>query len=183
MQHILALDPAKADGAVRELFDAVKQQLGAVPNIFRTVGQSPATLKGLLQFMTALSGGEISARLREQIALACAGANHCDYCAAAHTALGKRLGVEDAELSRNLTGEAEQPQAAAILRFVRKVVRERARIDAAELHLLREAGLSDGQIVEVIGNIALNLFTNYFNHIADTDVDFPAVRLPLAQAA
>ena len=183
MQHIPPVLPDHARGATRVLFDAIQKQLGGVPNIFRTLGQSPATLKGFLDFTAALSGGELSAQLREQIAIACAGANACDYCASAHTALGRRAGLDPDEMARNLSGRASDPQADAVVSFARKVVRERGRVGEAELRALRAAGLSESAIVEVIGNIAANLFTNYFNHIAGTVVDFPVVRTEVAHAA
>lgn len=161
----------------------IKQQLGGVPNIFRTMGQSPATLKGYLDFSGALAAGKLSAKLREQIAIACAGANGCDYCASAHTALGKMAGLEPNEMARNLAGRATDSQADAVVSFVRKVVNARGRIADTELRALRDAGLGDGLIVEIIANIAANLFTNYFNHIAGTEIDFPVVRTAVAQAA
>lgn len=184
MPHIHPLDPDQASGPAAELFAAIHAQFGVVPNIFRTVGQSPAALKGLLGLSGALGEGELSAALREQIALASAGANGCDYCASAHTAIGRGAGLSAEEAARNLEGAASDPQARAVLDFVNLVIRERADIDnAAELGKLREAGLSEAQIVEVIAHIALNQFTNYFNHIAGTSIDFPAVSSRPARAA
>lgn len=183
MPTIPALDPATTDNAARPLFDAVQKQLGVVPNIFRTLGQSPATLQALLGFNTALAGGKLSARQREQIALACAGANACDYCASAHSALGAMAGLGKEEMTRNLAGDSADAQTAALLGFVRKVVERRARVEAIEVDRLRAAGFGHAQIVETIGHIAANLFTNYFNHVAGTEIDFPVVRTEVARAA
>jgi uncharacterized peroxidase-related enzyme len=183
MPTIPALDPATTDTAARPLFDAVQKQLGTVPNIFRTLGHSPATLQALLGFNTALAGGKLSARQREQIALACAGANACDYCASAHSALGGMAGLGKEEMARNLSGDASDARTAALLGFVRTVIERRARIDATEVERLRAAGFGDAEIVETVGHIAANLFTNYFNHIAGTEIDFPVVSTAVAKAA
>jgi uncharacterized peroxidase-related enzyme len=183
MQTIPRLDPEQAGEASKELFDAIRRQMGGVPNIFSTMGHSPAVLKGYLDFSAALAEGELSAQLREQIALACAGANGCDYCASAHSALGKMAGLKPDELTLNLAGRSSDPQVDVVLEFVRKVVIQRAHLDADDVSALRKAGLGDAHIVEVIGQIAVNLFTNYFNHIASTDVDFPIVRTEVALAA
>ncbi len=184
MPHIRAVIPQEATGATAELFAAITQKIGGVPNIYRTVGQSPAALKGILGLSGALAEGELSAALGEQIALACAGANGCDYCASAHTLLGKNAGLSAEETQRNLQGHASDPQAAVVLAFVRRAVRERALLDnATELGRLRDAGLTEAQVVEVIAHIALNLFTNYFNHLAGTEIDFPVVNSRLAVAA
>ena len=43
----------------------------------------------------------------------------------------------------------------------------------AELEDVREAGFDYGVIAEVVAHVALNLFTNYFNNVAETDIDFP----------
>ena len=50
--------------------------------------------------------------------------------------------------------------------------------------LPRGAGFTDGEITEIVANVAVNIFTNYFNHVARTDVDFPrvTVTLPVAVA-
>lgn len=182
MQIIPQINPNEAVGATHELFHAIQQQMGSVPNILRTMGQSTATLQAYLSFSKALSGGELPIQLREQIALTAAGVNGCDYCASAHSALGQVAGLDRNEVIRNLSGRASDPQADVVVMFVHKVIRDRARVSAADVTALRAAGLSDGQIVEIIGHIAMNIFTNYFNHIAGTEIDFPVVRTAGAEA-
>ena len=180
MPNLPAIDPAAADSRQKPLFDAVQRQFGAVPNIFRTLGNSPAALQAFLDFLGGLSQGELNAAQREQIALACAATNQCDYCAAAHSALGRGAGLDQAEIDKNLAGRASDPASAALISFTRQVVQERGHIDAAQVDALRAAGFSNAAVVEAIANIAANLFTNYFNHIADTEVDFPKARLAAA---
>lgn len=162
-------------GPAGELLGAVKQKLGVVPNIFATFAHSPAVLKGYLAFNEALAEGTLPASVREQIALTVAGENSCDYCASAHTAMAKGAGVSDEEAARNLEGEASDARVATILAFTKSAVEKRGWIDDEELAELREAGISDEEIVEVIANIAVNIFTNYFNHVAGTEIDFPRV--------
>lgn len=176
MPRIQPIDHATATGEAKVLLDGVKAAVGAVPNIFATFVNSPKVLEGFLAFNTALGEGALSPQLREQIAVAMAGANTCDYCASAHTALGKGAGVAKEELARNLQGQSADGNTQAVLSFVRKVVTERGWVSDADVQSLRDAGFGDGEIVEVVAHIALNTFTNYFNHIAETDIDFPVVR-------
>ncbi|MGE0564039.1 MAG: carboxymuconolactone decarboxylase family protein [Pseudolabrys sp.] len=183
MQRIAKIDPAAAPAKTNEMLDAVKRQLGGVPAIFQTIAQSPAALAGFLGFLGALGAGKLSAKLREQIALACAGANACDYCASAHSALGKKVGLASDEMTRNLRADSGDSRSRAALLFVRKVVAERGHVTDADLATLRAASFSDEEIVEIIANVALNIFTNYFNHIAATEIDFPAVSATSAKAA
>ena len=171
------------DGAAAEVLGAVRASLGRVPNIFATMAHSPAVLQGYLAFSGALGEGRLSAAVREQIALTVAGENACDYCASAHTALARGAGVSVEEAARNLRGEASDARIAAILSFARTVVRERGHVGAAELDTLRAAGVDEGELVEIIANIAANLFTNYFNHLAGTEIDFPAVSTAGARRA
>lgn len=176
MQRIPALDPAGAGGKTKVLFDAVTKQMGGVPNILKTMGQAPAVLEAYLGFAGALDSGSFKPAIREQIALAVAGVNQCDYCASVHTAVGQRLALSPEETARNLRAEASDPRVAGILAFARVIVEKRGSVDDADMSAIRNAGLGDSEIVEIIGHVALNIFTNYFNHIANTDIDFPVVK-------
>lgn len=162
-------------GAATDLIAGVEKKLGKVPNLLATMAQSPAVLESYLAFGGALDRGVLNPKLREQIALAAAGANRCDYCASAHAFIARRLGVDEAEASRNLAADSGDPKTAAILRFVTNVVRDRGRLrdPAAALDELRDKGLGEAELVEIIAHVALNVFTNYFNHVAETDIDFP----------
>ncbi len=93
MPRLNAVDPARATGKAKDFLDAVKAKLGLTPNMMRTMAGSPAVLEGYLSFGTALGGGSLPPGLREQIALAVAEANRCDYCLSAHTALGRLAGL------------------------------------------------------------------------------------------
>jgi AhpD family alkylhydroperoxidase len=141
------------------------------------MAQSPAVLEGFLAFNGALGSGILTAAVREQIALAVAGENACDYCASAHTFLAKAAGIDATEAARNLAGTATDPKVAAIISFARAVVRSRGLLvdPANSLNELRKAGLTEAEIVETLAHVGLNLFTNYFNHVANTEIDFPFV--------
>ena len=184
MPRIQPVDRASATGAAKDLLDGVHAAIGIVPNIYATLAQSPKALEGFLALNTALSRGLLPAKLREQIALAVAGENACDYCASAHTAVGKGTGLGAEELARNLQGRSEDAQVQAVLVFARKVVTERGWVGDSDVQALRDAGFSDAEIVEIVTHIGVNVFTNYFNHIVDTEIDFPVVRATAtAQAA
>ncbi len=184
MPHIAPIDLSNP-GEAADVVAAVKQKIGSVPNIFATMAQSPAALNAYLAFGGALDGASLSAKLREQIALTVAGVNACDYCASAHTFIAKSLGVSAEEAGDNLIGRAADPKTAAILRFAGEAVRNRATFadNAEALDELRSAGVSDTEIVEIVAVIALNIFTNYFNHLAGTEVDFPFVDATASRSA
>jgi uncharacterized peroxidase-related enzyme len=183
MPRINPIDSATANNKAASLLDAVQRALGTRPNLMTTMAHAPAALEAYLGFGKSLSSGKLGGALREQIALTVAGANTCEYCASAHTALAANAGVDEHERTANLEGLSGDPKVQAALRFVRAVVEKRGWIDNAELAAVRNAGYDDGEIVEIIANIAINIFTNYFNHIAKTEVDFPVVKVGQPVAA
>jgi uncharacterized peroxidase-related enzyme len=176
MSRFETIDLAAATGRTKELLDSVKQKFGMVPNITRLMANSPAALEGYLSFSGALADGTLGPRLREQIAIAVASANRCDYCLSAHTAAGRMVGLSQEELSAAQQGKAASDKEAAALQFATKIVRERGWVADKDVNGLRQAGFDDGQIIEVIATTVLNIFTNYFNHIAETQIDFPHVK-------
>ena len=183
MTRITALNPADAPATAQPMLAAVKAKLGMVPNLFKTFAHSPAVLQFYLSGSEALAGASISAALREQIALTTAGENDCNYCASAHTLMGKGAGVAADELAANLRGQSSDSKTHAALSFVKVIVAKRGRVSDADLANVRAAGYSDAEITEIVATVAANIFTNYFNHIADTAVDFPLVHATSLEAA
>ncbi|MHC4416387.1 MAG: carboxymuconolactone decarboxylase family protein [Planctomycetota bacterium] len=175
MPRLNPLPPDQIQGKTKTLLDGVQQKLGTTPNIFRTLAHSPAALEAYLSLGRALSGASLSALLRERIALVVANANGCQYCVSAHTAIGKRLGLDAVDLTASLEGTSSDPKVAPALRFARSIVTKRGWVDDAEVQDVRDAGYSDGEIAEIIATVAQNIFSNYFNHIAQTEIDFPKV--------
>lgn len=173
MSRITALDPAQASGQNAELFAAVKSKLGVVPNLMRTLAHSPAVLEGYLGLSATLAKGALPAAVREQLALAIAEANGCDYCLAAHSLLGKGAGLAPDAILEARRARAADPKTDALLTFAVKVVNKRGQVCDDALAAVREAGASDAEIVEVVAHVALNTLTNYTNNVARTAVDFP----------
>jgi uncharacterized peroxidase-related enzyme len=170
--------PARDDvpEASKPILDAVHKQLGVVPNMFRLIAQSPAALQGFAANNGALAKA-LDVKTRERIALAVAQVNACDYCLSAHTYLGLNLAkISPEEIALNRHGESGDAKANAAVSFAAKIVRERGRVSDADIRAVREAGFSDGAIVEILAVTAENIFTNLLNIVADTDIDFPVVR-------
>jgi len=182
MPRISAINPATATGEAKELLDGIQNKIGMAPNIYRTMAHSPAALKAYLGFGETLAGGRFNAKVREAIALTVAGANGCEYCASAHGAISRNLKVEEAEINRRLNAGSNDPKLDAALVFARKIVDTGGFVSDEELATVR-ATHDDEEIVEIIANVAGNFFTNYFNHIAQTDIDFPKVDIGQMRAA
>lgn len=175
MQRINAIETAVAAPAARSLLQGVQRKLGMTPNLMRTMAQSPAVLEAYLGFSGSLGKSSLSPKLREQIALTVGEVNACEYCLAAHTALGKMAGLGDEEIADSRRGTSPDRKTEAVLQFARQIVTARGRVSDADVRAVRAAGVNDAEISEIVASVALNIFTNYFNHVAGTEVDFPEV--------
>jgi AhpD family alkylhydroperoxidase len=144
-------------------------------NIFRGMANSPAVLDGFLKFNGALQQGKLDAKIRHAIALAVAQCNKTGYCLAAHTLLGKGAGLDDAAIRDARLGKSADKKTNAAVSLARQVLAGHGDVSDADASAAKAAGLDDGDIAEVIANVALNVFTNYFNNFNQSEVDFPKV--------
>lgn len=181
MPNVPLVDRETATGSVKEHLDQITSAFGTVPAMFKAVANSPAALASMWGSFGAFGGGTLGAALGEQIAVAVANRNSCEYCLAAHTALGKKAGLSRDTLAAAQDGQSDDPKTAALLDFALKLVNDRGQLSAADVQAVREQGWNDEQIVETIGQVALNLFTNYVNIALDVPIDFPNV--PLRRAS
>lgn len=183
MSRLIPIQPEKATGKAKELLDAVQAKLKITPNMTKVMANSPAVLQGYLQLNAALASGVLNPKLREEIALEVGEQNACEYCVSAHTAIGKMIGLSDPEIEAARDARSSSPKHAAALAFARQLVAAKGHPSDAEFNAARAAGLSDAEIAEVIGHVALNIFTNYFNNTAEVEVDFPKIALRHAASA
>ncbi|WP_454733513.1 MULTISPECIES: carboxymuconolactone decarboxylase family protein [Cupriavidus] len=178
MSRLHTIAAAEATGQTAELFAAIKKAVGKVPNAYLTIGSNaPAVLANVLQTGALLQkNSTLSAREVEAINLAVSEASACDYCVAAHTLTGKMAGYS-AEQTRELRAGAyaEDGKIDALVRFALTLVKTSGTLPAGAVDAVRAAGYTDRQIVESIQAVSAILFTNMFNRVNDTVVDFPKV--------
>ena len=182
MPRLTPIDPATATGDAKELLDGIQAAFGRTPNSFRAMANNPAVLKGWTQLSGALAP-TLPRKLSEQVAIAIAEQNGCAYCLSAHTAVAGLLGVDAHEIEHNRSGESDDERVAAALRFAQTVNAERGGISDDDLAKIRAAGYDDADIAAIVGHVALNVLTNYFNRVAQPVIDFPEVTPRVAQAA
>jgi uncharacterized peroxidase-related enzyme len=175
MAAIDPIDYESADGEARDLLEQVKALLGATPNMTTTMARS-AVLGGWLSLNAALRDGAIGGADAERIALGVAEANECSYCLSAHTYLARNVArLDDEEIARARRFDSAQARSAAILSFARSVLDARGGVSTSDLAAAREAALSDTELGDIVGHVALNVLTNYFNRAFGVEVDFPVV--------
>ena len=175
MPRLQPINTESADGKAKELLNQDQAKLGMTPNIMRTMANSPAVLQAYLGFGEALAKGSLSAKLRGQIALTVAQANGCNYCLAAHSAIGRTVGLGEEELLDSRRSFSTNKKDNAALQFAQRLVENRGVVDDDDISRLRDASFTDGEIAEIVATVTHNIFTNYFNHVAETAIDFPQV--------
>jgi uncharacterized peroxidase-related enzyme len=177
--RIAPVNFAGAEGRPLELLTAVKTKLGMIPNAVKTMAQSPAVLEGYLSLAGALKKGVLPASTREQIALSVSQTNGCEYCLSAHSITGKMAGLKPEQLLDARRGKASDPKAQAVLNLTQHLLERRGNVSDEQLTDARRAGLTDAELVEVVGNISVITLSNFLNQLAHTDIDFPRVTVSL----
>jgi uncharacterized peroxidase-related enzyme len=175
MQRILPLTAAETTGKTREQLEQIEKKFHRVPNIYATMANAPAVLDAYLALNAALSHTSLEPVLRERIALTVSAANSAEYCLAAHTAAGKALKIDDAELALARDARSSNPRYQAALKFARAVVEDLGQVTDADMAAVKKAGWSDAAVLEIVACATALLFSNYFNHVVATQVDFPAL--------
>ena len=174
MAHLATMDPSE-EAPSQQLLVAVKAKLGRIPNMMKVMANSPAVLKSYIDFSGNIASGALSAKLREQIALLVAQQNECHYCLSAHSMMGKIAGLTLPQIEESRSGIGIDQRATAALQFAALVLEGKGHVGISAVESVRSAGYNDGEIAEIIANVALNVFTNYFNSVTDPEIDFPPV--------
>ena len=180
MSRITVIENDIANPEQKELLDAIQSQLGMVPNFLKVFANSPAALRAFLGLHGIASEGSLDAPTRERIALALAQQNACDYCVSAHTALGRKAGLNGAEMEANRAGTSQDSKAAAAVKFAKALAEHNGQVTTAEILEIRNAGYSESDIVEIITHVGLNVLSNIIGKASQVEIDFPKVELKLA---
>lgn len=173
MPRLNVIQPEHATDPVKQIYDDVTAKMGKVANIFQGMANSPAALRAYLSMSAALAEGELSPEDREIVYLAVSENNGCHYCVSAHSMLAKRAGLSDDETLAARQFHSSDEKRAALLDFIRQVIATKGFVKDEDIRAVRQAGYSDGQIAEAIGYIGLATYSNLFNHVHDTPLDFP----------
>ncbi len=175
MPRLQPINRTTAPADVLELLVVVENQIGMVPNMIATMAQSTAVTQAYLGFAKSLSQGLIDEQLREQIALAVSQANRCGYCVSGHSAIGSSVGLTQDQLRDARSATSPNRKTEAVLQFTRRIIDKQGAVSDDDIDEIFNAGYGEAEIAEVVGHVALNVFANYFNLVAKTEIDFPPV--------
>lgn len=167
-----------ASGETADVFAGIRKAVGIVPNAYAAIGAlNTQALKAMLSADAVLARGVLSAQERETVKLVVSAIAGCDYCVAAHSLAAKASGlsVDTVRAIRALeaTGDTRRD---ALIQFVRRLQEGRGTLDAESFTALRSAGFPDEAVVDIALAISIITFTNVFNRVNDTVVDFPELK-------
>ncbi len=177
MSRINVVENQDANQEQAELYTAIAGALGSVPNFLKVFANSPSALKAFLGLHGIAGEGSLDPHTRERIALTLAEQNSCQYCLSAHTAIGRKAGLDNAEIESNRAGASEDLKAAAAVTFARSLVEHTGDVTNAEIQAVRDAGYSDSDIVEIITHVGMNILTHILAKASRVEIDFPKVEL------
>lgn len=166
---------AESSGHAAQLYAGIKAAVGLVPNAYVNIGSnSPLALETLLNIDGALKKGTLGAKESEVVKLVVSQTAECDYCLAAHTLIGKKTGLSKEDVLAIRHGKpSSDGRLDTLASFTRELISTKGSLPEAAFKKIKNGGFNDTQIVEIVLAITSITFTNLFNRINDTVVDFP----------
>ena len=173
MSRIEGLSAENVSSDSQQILDNVHNQLGFVPNLHRVIANSPRALAAWDASARALSD-TLDVETRHGIALAVSQVNHCGYCLASHTYTALHMArISKEEVSANKQGKSSDPKRAVAIHFAKEVVEMRGNIRDRDVQGVKDAGFSDGEIIDIVSLAMQFSLTNMLNNVAGTHIDFP----------
>ena len=168
--NVHTIDTAPEDS--RPLLEQAQQAFGFVPNLIGVLAESPAVAEAYLALGQVFDKSSLTAVERQVAILTISRYNECDYCMAAHSAIGsmQKVPADVIEAVRN-----DQPIADAKLEalrlFATAMVDKRGWLAEDDITAFLEAGYSKAQILEIVLAASFKTLSNYANHMAATPLD------------
>ncbi len=172
MERIKLLTKETAPEKSKKVLEEIGQGGARIINIFKVMANSPVVLKSFIEFHKVLAESNLEPDLIERIAIRLAVMNSCEYCLAAHSYSGSKI-LSQEEILLNREGKSADAKSQAALDFAASVMKNSGKISDEDFEKIKNAGFSDGEILEIVTVVSLNFLTNAINNVSGTKVDFP----------
>ena len=161
-----------APAASRPGLDAVRRQLGFIPNLFATFAESPTLLSGYLALDKTYNSGSLSPIERQAVLIAVSADNDCEYCVAAHSTVAGMLRAPETTVRAIREGApVSDSRIDALVHLTRTIVRTRGNVPQGTVEDFLARGFTKDQLGEVFVGVGLKTISNYFNALAGTPLD------------
>ncbi len=172
MPRLATIDPNNDTGAGADLLNGPLKEMQV--NIFKGLAAHPEVLEAFLGWSGGIKAGALTAAEHEILALRISETNGCEYCTSAHTMIAEGVGMDAATSLEARRGNADEMKHQALIDFTEAVMRTKGFVSNEQLEAFKSAGYGDPAVIEVIAAISAHTFTNLYNHVHATDLDFPA---------
>jgi uncharacterized peroxidase-related enzyme len=159
--------------ATQEVQETARKTLGFLPNLLEELSEhNPAAAKLYLTTTELIEEGELTATEREAVFLAVSRYNDCHYCTSIHgkKAIAAGLSPETVD-TINSGGLPSDDRLRPLVQATRLLLDKRGWLDDEDLESLRAKGLGRADLFEINAIIGIKTFSNYVNHVAQTEVD------------
>lgn len=161
-----------APPGAKPVLGAVKEKFGFVPNLMGVFATNPEALKSYLSLSDALGNSGLSSIEQQVVAITVSRENNCEYCVAAHSAIGTMGSIDKKVIDQLRTGQALSDTKLEALRvFTQKITSSRGWVDDSAVHAFKQVGYSDEHILAVLIGVSMKTLSNYTNHIGKTPLD------------
>lgn len=163
-----------ANPSVAEPLQAIRKQMGMVPNMFAAMANLPALLDAYQYgYQLVRRCADFTAIEQEVLFLTISRENGCHYCVAAHSFVADAMTKVPTEITDAIRDDQPIPdqKLEALRRFTQIMVESRGNPSSKGASAFLEAGYSEKQILGVILAISVKILSNYSNHIFHTELD------------
>jgi len=170
--NVPAIEKVSAES--KAMLEIVGKRMGKIPNLYATIGYSSHALKSFIDFDASISKGVFTPKQREAVALVVSQYNGCAYCLAGHTMMALRAGFSTAETIDIRKGSSPDEKINVIIKLAKSIAETKGHAEPTYVEEFFNAGFNEAALIELVGLIALRVFTNYVFAITEIPVDFPA---------
>jgi uncharacterized peroxidase-related enzyme len=160
--------------AVEQVRELAKDFYGGfVPNQIKVLNEhSPAAARMYIATMDLVEQGELEDHEREAVVLAVSRYNDCHYCTRAHAFLGRQAGLDQEAIEAiHKGGLPADARLRTLVQATRRLLDKQGWLEEEDLENLEQAGVGRTELYEINTIIGLKTFSNYVNHVAQTEVD------------
>jgi len=173
MEHLRVLDYEHMAPEAKKSIEKLKARLGKIPNGYAVMAHSSVALKAYMSFQSELTRGALTPQEIEAVALVITQAMDCLYCIAGHTVVAKIRKIPEEDIIHLRRGKSDDPKLNALVCLAKDIHLTQGHPHQENIDAFFAAGYTESALVELIAQIALNVYTSMLNKVARTPLDFP----------
>lgn len=166
MPHVPYVQREQAPNSSKDILESFESEHGKRSLLLEALANHPPLLEAHSQYFDkTITRGSLDRTTKELVGVVVSRANECEYCVDSHRSnLVEMFGVPrnllEAVENDNLDAFSERRR--AMLEFAEAASTEPTMVGSDEFDALRESGLDDGEIVELLGAVGQFAVANLY---------------------